>query len=53
MKNTKTKIGYCIDCGEMVRFIRGKCEKCGGRYDDVASASYRDDCKYERGLNRF
>ena len=53
MKNTKIKTGYCINCEEMVGFIRGKCEKCGGTYNDVVPPSYRDDCKYERGFNGF
>ncbi len=49
----KTRINYCINCEEIVRFIHGKCEKCGGKYDDVVPGSYRDDCKNDRGLKRL
>jgi len=45
----KTKTNYCVICEEEVKFVRGKCEKCKGKYDDVVPASYRKDYKYDFG----
>jgi predicted amidophosphoribosyltransferase len=46
LKLNTMKINYCINCEEQVRFIKGRCEKCKGKYDDVVPASYRN-YKYE------
>lgn len=45
----KTKVNYCVNCEEDVKFIKGKCEKCKGKYDDVVPASCRKDYKYDYG----
>ena len=45
----KTKINYCVNCEEEVKFIKGKCECCKGKYDDVVPPSYRNDYKYDCG----
>ena len=45
----KTKLNYCVNCEEEVKFIRGKCESCKGNYDNVVPSSCRDDYKYDFG----
>lgn len=45
----KTKVNYCVNCEEEVKFIKGKCESCKGKYDDVVPPSYRNDYKYDYG----
>ena len=47
MKITEKK-NYCINCEEVVLFIKNKCAECGGKYNDVVPASYRN-CKYDFG----
>jgi predicted amidophosphoribosyltransferase len=52
MKNLrlmKTKINYCVNCEEDVKFTKGKCENCKGKYDDVVPASCREDVEYDYG----
>ena len=45
----KTKVNYCINCEEEVMFAKGKCESCGGKYDDVVPASCRTDYRHDFG----
>ena len=45
----KAKVNHCINCGEDVKFVRGKCEKCKGKYDDVVPASCREDYPWDFG----
>ena len=45
----KLKVYYCVNCEEEVKFIKGRCGKCKGKYDDVVPSSYRNDCKYDYG----
>lgn len=45
----KAKVNYCLNCEETVKFIKDKCKKCKGKYDDVVPASYRKDYKYDYG----
>jgi predicted amidophosphoribosyltransferase len=47
----KTKVNYCVNCEEEVRFIKGNCEKCKGKYDDVVPASCRNEYKYDYEKN--
>ena len=47
--NVKIKVNYCVNCEEDVSFIKGKCEKCKEKYDDVVPASCRSDYKYDYG----
>lgn len=49
--NMKTKVNYCVNCEQEVKFTKGKCEKCKGKYDDVVPASYRN-YKYDNGMNK-
>jgi hypothetical protein len=45
----KIKINYCTNCEEEVRFPKGKCEGCSGKYDNVVPASYRLDYSFDYG----
>lgn len=44
----KTKINFCVNCEEEVKFVKNKCESCNGKYNDVVPASYRKDLKYDK-----
>lgn len=48
----KAKINYCINCEEKVKFIRGRCECCAGKYDDVVPPSYRQ-YPWERRITKM
>jgi hypothetical protein len=37
---------YCVNCEEHVRFPKGKCEQCKGKYDDVVPASYTNELMF-------
>ena len=45
----KTKINYCVNCEEDVKFPKGKCENCKGKYNDVVPASCREGYEYDYG----
>ena len=47
----KPKNNYCANCEEIVTFRRGKCAQCGGKYDDVVPASYREELKMDKPNN--
>lgn len=43
----KRKVNYCINCEEVVRFNKNRCESCKDKYEDVVPASYRKDYIWE------
>jgi hypothetical protein len=45
----KAEVNYCTNCEETAKFIRGKCEKCKEKYDDVVPASYRKKLAFDHG----
>jgi len=46
------KKNYCINCEETVKFIKGRCENCNEKYDDVVPASHRN-YKFERDKFKY
>ena len=45
----KTKVNYCVNCEEEVKFPRNRCENCKGKYDDVVPISCIRSFQYDYG----